>query len=316
MPNNNPTILITGGTGFAGSHLVEALLAIGSKNIHVTSYGSDLGFVASLIPKTNIHQINLTNFDGTKELLKKIKPQRIYHLAALAGVTASFDQLKKVINVNTEIQLSVLSAVKEIVPDARMLVIGSALEYMPQSRPLTETDVLGPVSPYGVSKVSQDMLAYSFHRQAKLDIVIARPFNHIGERQAPGFVVPDFCLQIARIEQGKQDKIMVGNLKSIRDFSDVKDMVKAYVLLMDKGKTGEFYNIGSGSGITIKALLDSLTALAQVDIPVEIDQNRYRPIDVPQVIADNSKISQLGWKPEIQLKDTLKRTLEYYRKRL
>lgn len=316
MPKSSPTILITGGTGFAGSHLVEALLAEGRDKVHVTSYGSDSGLVNQVLPEDHIHQLNLTDFDKTKQLIKKLQPNQIYHLAALSAVSSSFEQINKVLTINTQIQLSLLQAVKEESPTARILTIGSALEYQPQSRPIKETDPLGPVSPYAVSKVTQDMLAYSFYKHHDLSIIRTRSFNHIGERQAPGFVVPDFCLQIARIEQGKQEKIIVGNLEAVRDFSDVKDVVQAYILLMNQAEVGQVYNIGSGQGVTIQKILDTLISLAKTEIEYQQDPNKYRPVEVDQVIADNNKIKQLGWQPQIKLKETLKRTLDYYRTRI
>ncbi len=316
MPKSSPTILITGGTGFAGSHLVEALLAEGQDKVHVTSYGSDSGFVDQVLPEDHIHQLNLTDFDKTRQLLEKLQPSQIYHLAALSAVGSSFEQINKVLTINTQIQLSLLQAVQEVAAKARVLTIGSALEYQPQSRPIKETDSLGPVSPYAVSKVTQDMLAYSFYKHHDLPIIRARSFNHIGERQAPGFVVPDFCLQIVRIEQGNQEKILVGNLKAVRDFSDVKDVVKAYILLMNQAEIGQVYNIGSGRGVTIQKILDTLISLAKTEIEYQENPNKYRPVEVDQVIADNDKIKQLGWKPQIELKETLKRTLDYYRTRI
>ncbi len=319
----NPTILITGGTGFAGSHLVEALLTVDkqadSKNtrkkngIHVTSYGDNTKHVANLLPAKQIHQHDLTDFKKTKELISQLQPDQIYHLAALAAVGQSFNQIKRVLDSNTQIQLSVLQAVKEICPQARVLTIGSALEYKPQDRPLTEIDPLGPVSPYGVSKVTQDMLAYSFYRQEELQIIRTRSFNHIGERQASGFVVSDFAQQIVDIEQGRQDNLKVGNVEAIRDFTDVKDTVQAYITLMEQGEPGEVYNVGSGSGCSIKKILTILTDSANTDINVATDPDRYRPIDVPQVVANIDKIKQLGWTPAIPIKKTLQRTLNYYR---
>lgn len=313
---NNPTILITGGTGFAGSHLVESLLEKGLNQVHVTSYGPSTGFVSCLLPEENVHELNLTDFEKTSALINHLQPDQIYHLAALSAVGTSFEQIDKVLSVNSKIQLSLLQAVKQSYPQARVLNIGSALEYQPQNQPLDELSPLGPVNPYGVSKVTQDMLAYYFYRHHNLNIVRTRSFNHIGERQAPGFVVPDFCLQIAQIEQGSQKQIEVGNLKAVRDFTDVKDTVQAYILLMETGAIGEVYNVGSGKGYSIQELLDKLISLAKTEIAVKTDPARHRPVAVEQVIADNSKINSLGWKPKINFEQTLARTLDYYREQV
>ena len=313
MNQLNQTILITGGTGFAGSHLVEALLVKGYSRIHVTSYGSDPGFISKLLPADNIHALNLTDFEETKAMLATIQPHQIYHLASLAGVESSFNKLKTVLEINTNLQLSLLLAVKEVCPTARVITIGSALEYLPQTRPLKETDELGPVSPYGVSKVTQDMLAFAFFKQDKLQIIRTRSFNHIGERQAPGFVVSDFIQAIIEIENKQESILKVGNLSAVRDFTDVKDTVQAYILLMNNGIPGEVYNVGSGTGYEIQKILDILVGQAQTTINIQPDTSKMRPIDVPQVIANIDKIKLLGWKPTISINETLKRTLEYYR---
>lgn len=312
--SNSDVILITGGTGFAGSHLVDHLLATGCSNIHVTNYGNNSGHVGGVLPQDQIHSLDLTDFDKTQELFESVKPTQVYQLAAIAAVGSSFNQLSKVINANTEIQLSVLTAVKETCPKARILSIGSALEYRPQKTALKETDALGPVSPYGVSKVAQEMLAHSFHHQHRLDIVSTRSFNHFGERQAPGFVVADFCLQVANLvaDDTVENEIKVGNLSASRDFTYVKDIVKAYSLLMNQGKTGEVYNVGSGHSYTIQEILDQLISFTNSEIKVEIDESKFRPVDVPEVLADISKIKRLDWSPKVELDHALKSTFQYY----
>ncbi|MFZ5376083.1 MAG: GDP-mannose 4,6-dehydratase [Patescibacteria group bacterium] len=311
------TVLITGGTGFAGSHLVESLLLENTpKSIHVTSFGGKPGFVASLLPATNIHKLDLTNYEETKTLLSKIQPTHIFHLAASASVVSSFEQARATMQNNLDLQLSLLDAVKDVCPDARILNIGSALEYdFTKSRVFAESAELGPVSPYAFSKVMQDMLAVMYQRSHKLHIIRTRPFNHFGERQTPGFVVADFAKKIVEIEKDptREKLITVGNLEAVRDFCDVKDMVEAYKLLMDKGAEGEVYNIGSGVGTSIKQILDELISLTSLNIQVEIDPEKFRPLDVPTVIADNEKIKNLGWSPSRHLSETLLRTLNWWR---
>ncbi|MBU0579015.1 GDP-mannose 4,6-dehydratase [Patescibacteria group bacterium] len=315
-----PTILITGGTGFVGSHLVEALIESGQKNIHVTNYSDKPGFVHQLLPPEQIHKLDLTDQEKTFALIKKLQPNHIYHLASLAAVGKSFNNTKQVLDNNTQLQLNILEAVKQFTPQSRLLVIGSAMEYdlinsYPghSSQAVTETYPLGPASPYGVSKTIQDLLAYAYAQSFNLNIIRVRPFNHIGERQTPDFAVPAFAQQIVAIENGQQKNLKVGNLTAVRDFTDVKDMVKAYLLLMEKGKSGQVYNIGTGHGYEMQKVLDILISLAKTKIEVEIDQARMRPSDVPIAVANPKKIQDLGWQPTIKLEKTLERILLYWR---
>ncbi len=320
---NQPTILITGGTGFVGSHLVEILIELGQKNIHVTSYSDKPEFVHKLLPQEQIHQLDLTNQEKTFALIKKIRPDQIYHLASLASVGKSFNNTKQVLDNNTQLQLNILEAIKQFSPQSRLLIIGSAMEYdlatkysNHDSQAITETYPLGPANPYGVSKIIQDLLAYAYFQSFKLNIIRVRPFNHIGERQTPDFAIPTFAQQIVAIENGQQKTLKVGNLTAVRDFTDVKDMVQAYLLLMEKGKIGQVYNVGTGHGYIIQEVLNILISLAKVKIEVEIDQTRMRPSDVPVAVANPKKINDLGWQPTIELKKTLERILAYWRSQL
>ncbi len=310
-------ILITGGTGFAGSHLVEHLLSVGEMNIHVTNISDRESYVSTLLPKDHIHKLDLTDKAAVFSLLSTLKPTQIYHLASAAAVGSSFTQAREVLESHMTLQLNLLEAIKEVVPDCRVLAIGSALEYAVTKevaqQPISEQCQIGPISPYAVSKSFQTLLAQSFAHSYKMNIVMVRPFNHIGERQGLGFVVADFASQIAAIEQGKQDIIRVGNLSAIRDFSDVKDIVSGYQLLMEHGETGEVYNLGSGTGHSIQEILDWLIAAASTTIKVELDQAKFRPLDIESVIADNSKIRALGWQPKAMLHDTVLRVLAWWR---
>lgn len=310
---NDRIILITGGTGFAGSHLVDYLLEQEKSNIHVTAYGDNTSHVHQVLPKDHVHSLDLTQAEATHKLIEKLQPNQIYHLASISAVGSSFDQVKKTLDINTDIQLNLLEAVRQAVPKARVLAVASALVYQPQDEPLSETDQIGPVNPYGVSKMTQDCLAYYFYTRHQLDIVRVRPFNHIGERQSLGFVVPDFAAQIVEVEQGQRDQIKVGNLSAIRDFTDVKDIVKAYHLLMSAGTAGDVYNLGSGKGYSIKQILNYLIDLSDSEIEVSVSPELHRPVAVKSMICDNSKIKQLGWEPQIKIEQTLSRVLNYFR---
>jgi GDP-4-dehydro-6-deoxy-D-mannose reductase len=309
---NNPVILITGGTGFAGSHLVELLIKKKEQNIHVTSHSGKDPFVSTLIDKENVHKVNLTDKKETENLIKAVQPDQIYHLASISSVGDSFENAENVLNNNINLQLNLLNAIKKFVPHARFLSVTSADQYAMSDRTLDENSAIAPINPYGVSKAAQDMLA-GVYSNLDLNIVRARPFNHIGERQKTNFAIPAFASQIAKIEKNKQNQLKVGNLSAIRDFTDVKDMVRAYHLLMQKGETGQAYNIGSGHGIKVSDVLETLLRLAKVKVTVKSDPDRMRPADNPFIVADNTKIAALGWHPEIPIDKTLERTLNYFR---
>jgi GDP-4-dehydro-6-deoxy-D-mannose reductase len=328
MNKDQLPILVTGGTGFVGSHLVEALFAEGYQNIHVTSYAGDAGALANLFSaeqiSSHIHKIDLSNAQQVAELIGELQPQHIYHLAAHASVATSFEQGQLVLENNLKLQLALLEAVRHRAPSARVLIVGSGMEYdvlgssntgQTPSHPITELNPLGPISPYAVSKVMQDLLGLSYAYSYKLDIIRVRPFNHIGERQTTDFAVPSFAKQIVDIERGLQQEIKVGNLDATRDFTDVKDVARAYILLMEKGLSPEVYNIGSGQGHAMHEILDMLRRLSKVEVRVVTDPNKVRPLDVPSIIADISKVRKLGWQPEIALEDTLRRILEEWRQK-
>lgn len=318
--NSQPVVLVTGGTGFVGSHLVEALLETGEVEVHTTAYNSIDNYVKKILPYNQVHQLNLLDQDATFRLIEQLQPDYIYHLAALAAVGKSFANIKKVLDNNTQLQLNLLEAVRQYAPRAKMLVIGSAMEYdlanaYPDHQPtaVTETYPLGPASPYAVSKVMQDLLAGSYAQSFKLNIIRVRSFNHIGERQSPDFAIPAFAQQIVAIENQEQEMLRVGNLESIRDFTDVKDTVKAYILLMERGQVGQVYNVGSGVGVSMQQILDQLIELSSAKIKIEIDESKIRPIDIPVAVADPSRINALGWQPQIELRDTLQRILKHWR---
>lgn len=314
MANKSQTILITGGTGFAGSHLVEALIKQGYSNIHLTAYRDQPGFLNDLIGGDRIHSLDLTDHQKTKDLFKKLKPQQIYHLASLANVGDSFKQEQFILETHLKLQLNVLDAMKEHSPEARLLSIGTALEYQVSDQALDENAPIGPNNPYALSKMIQDYLSYSYSQSENLDIVRARPFNHIGERQALGFAISDFANEIVKIENAQSSIIKVGNLSAIRDLTDVKDMVRAYIILMTKGVRSEVYNIGSGIGYSMEDILKKLIDLAEIEVELEIDPERLRPIDRPVLICNNNKIKNLGWETQYTIEDTLKRVLDWWRK--
>lgn len=306
-------ILITGGTGFVASHLVEELYQRGERGIHLTSYRDEGEFVKQFVDASNIHQINLTDYEATQNLIEEVKPDEIYHLASIANVGDSFEKRKAILEMNTSLQLNLLEAIKNHVPNSKMLHISTALVYEARNQAVDEDATLGPDNPYALSKLVQDMMVHYFTRSEKLNIVRVRPFNHIGERQALGFVVADLAASIVKVEKGLAKTVFVGNLDSVRDFSDVKDIVDAYILLMEKGQSGEVYNLGSGKAYSIGEILEILSSKASKEIKIEIDSNKIRPVDLPYLVCNNEKILKLGWQPKHQLAETLERILNYWR---
>ncbi len=311
-------ILITGGTGFAGGHLIAELLTQGYTDIHATHFGSQP--IPQFSQPVTFHQLNLTDETATNLLFEKLQPASIYHLASFAAVGKSFERASSLLNNNITLQLNVLNAAVKFTPHARILIIGSAEEYgrtnLQTGESIDESYPLNPSEPYGVSKVAQDLLAQTFFYAFNLPVIRVRPFNHIGEGQTADFVVASFASQIAAIEQGQQTTLKVGNLSAVRDFTDVKDMVKAYILLMEKGVPGQVYNVGSGHGLTIQDVLNKLIQLAGDKIEIETDPSRMRPSDIPYFTANNQKISKLGWSPTIPIETTLQRILADWRKRI
>lgn len=313
-------ILVTGASGFVGTHLVEFLSQNSDYQIYGTVFG-DNSILNQWIKDDQIIPLDLTNQAETYKVIQDIQPDWTFHLAALADPGKSFAQSKETMVNNISVQLNVLNALVEQNIQAKVLIIGSADEYglvSAENNPVDEDTPLKPLNPYAVSKIAQDYLGLQYYLTYKLPIIRVRPFNHTGERRQPSFVLSSFAKQVAEIEVGiKEPVIKVGNLEPICDFTDVKDMVRAYELAMLHAKDGEVYNIGSGKGVKIQLLLDMLLSLSQKEITVEIDQSRLRPADVKELVANYEKFNQAtGWHPEIPLENTIERVLNYWRSQI
>ncbi len=308
-------VLITGATGFVGNHLTSYLSTLGEFEI----YGTSLSDPDENDNKIQIEKIDLTNFENVFSLVKKIKPDYVYHLAALTSPADSFDNPTPVVLGNIKIQMNLLNAVKnENLADTRLMVVSSGEVYGLVDKnelPINEETQLRPCNPYAVSKIAQDFLALQYHLSYKLDTIRVRPFNHTGPGQSPSFAIPAFAKQIAEIEKGRQVPIVkVGNLTTRRDFTDVRDIVKGYALLMEKGANGGVYNIGSGKSHATQELLEKMLTFTKKEIKVVEDPNKIRPVEVPDVYCDYTKLNVVtGWKPEIPIEKTLEDTLDYWR---
>lgn len=314
--------LVTGITGFAGSHLAEHLLSLGKYIVSGTYNSSKTNpNIQHIEKKLDLHQVDLTEYEKVKTLLATTKPDVIFHLAAFPSPAESFKNPAGFLTNNITAELNILEAAKELgLVTTKILIVSSAEVYglvKAHDLPIDEDTPLRPVSPYGVSKIAQDFLGLQYFMTHGLPVVRVRPFGHIGTRQSPEFVVSAFSKKIAEIEKGNHAPILtVGNLESKRDLTDVRDMVRAYELLLEKGKAGEVYNAGRGESYIIQTVLEKLLALSTVQIEIAQDPALFRPNDIPELRCDTTKIStEIGWKAEISLEKSLEDTLNYWRER-
>lgn len=309
------TILVTGAGGFVGSHLVRALVAAGSSTVYGNVYGSG-NALQELLPASQIISGDLTDPDFTQSLITRVKPQIIYHLAALSVVQDSIAKAGEVLTSNLRLQYNLLETVRLNLPGARIVAICSANEYglvKPEELPISEDVPLRPLNPYAVSKAAQDLLAYQYFLAHQLDVVRLRPFNHTGEGQTTDFIIPSLVRQFVEIAAGRlPPQIEVGNLESVRDFTDVLDMVQAYILAADQAKGGEVYNIGSGVGYSVRQIIELLTQISGTEVKVIQKTARVRVADVPVLLANSTKFNAAtGWKPTHPLDATLTRVYNY-----
>jgi len=316
-----PKVLITGVTGFAGSHLADYCLERGDVDLHgIIRWRSRTENIEHLEGRFQLHECDLRDAGSTRDVIERIRPDYIFHLAAQSFVPTSWRAPTESLTTNILGQLNIFEAVRKTGLDCRIQLACSSEEYgmvYENEVPITEDNPLRPLSPYGVSKVAQDLLGYQYFKSYGTDIVRTRGFNHTGPRRGPVFVCSDFAKQIVDIEKGRRDPVIrVGNLEAKRDFSDVRDMVRAYYLALEKGKSGEVYNICSEKNWKVSEILDMLLALSTVKIDVQLDPERLRPSDVPILLGDCTKFKRdTGWKPTIAFEQTLADIMEFWRNR-
>ena len=314
-------VLVTGVTGFAGSHLVDYMLTRGDCEIYGTHrWRSRTENIEHLRDRMTLIECDLRDAASTRDMLEKVRPDWIFHLAAQSFVPTSWNAPSESLTTNVLGQVNIFEAVRRIGLPCRIQLACSSEEYgmvYPDEVPIKETNPLRPLSPYAVSKVAQDMLGYQYWMSWKIDSVRTRGFNHEGPRRGPVFVASDFAKQIADIEKHRKPPVVhVGNLDALRDFTDVRDMVRAYWLALEKCEPGEVYNICSGKAWRIGDMLDHLLGLSNVKIEVRQDPARLRPSDVPILLGDYSKFAKVtGWEPTIPFEQTLADMLEYWRGR-
>jgi GDP-4-dehydro-6-deoxy-D-mannose reductase len=312
--------LITGISGFVGSHLAEYLLDTSDWEVAGTVFGP-YGDIADLCGQLQLFPAELSRLDVMTFILEQAQPDVIFHLAAQPLVSASRRDPWGTLESNIRMQLNVLEGVARVRPACRVLVIGSSEEYglvSPEDLPVDEETPFRPLSAYALSKVAQDLMGLQYFLTHRLHVIRVRPFNHIGPRQRVGFVAPDLASQIAAIEAGLRPPVLeVGNMDARRDFCDVRDVVRAYVQLIDAGEPGQVYNVGSGESHSVADLLHILLGMSQVPIQVRQDPGRMRPSDVPEIVCDAARIRGCtGWQPTISFEQSLHGVLEYWRRKV
>ena len=312
-------VLITGITGFAGSHLADLCLTKKGVELYgIVRWRSRTENIEHIWDKTKLIECDLRDATSTRDAIEEIRPEYIFHLAAQSFVPTSWNAPTESLVTNIIGQLNVFEACRKIKLGCRIQIACSSEEYgmvYPGEVPIKETNPLRPLSPYAVSKVGQDMLAYQYFMSYRMDVVRTRGFNHTGPRRPAIFVCSDFAKQIIDIERGiRQPVIRVGNLEARRDFTDVRDIARGYWLALEKGKSGEVYNLCSGTSYRIREVLDMLLALSGVNAEVRQEQARLRPSDVPHLEGSNDKFrADTGWQPEIPFEQTLRDLLDFWR---
>ena len=316
-------VLITGITGMAGSHLADYCLERGDTEVFGTvRWRSPRENIAHITDRITLVECDLHDQAGVRRTIETVQPEMIFHLAAQSFVPASWSSPAETMLTNAVGQVHLLEAVRDLgMTDVPFQIAGSSEEYglvFPEETPIRETNPLRPLSPYAVSKTTQDLLGYQYHQSFGIRTVRTRAFNHEGPRRGEVFVTSNFAKQIALIESGQRPPfIEVGNLSARRDWHDVRDTVRAYWLAAERGEPGEVYNIGSGEAHEVKAMLDMLLELTDAQIEVRQVPERMRPSDVELLLCDPAKFrEQTGWEPRIPLSQTLSDTLDYWRERI
>lgn len=305
--------LVTGATGFAGSHLVELLVA---QEPAVAAWSNPAGAVPSATdPRIAWQAVDLLDRAAVREAIARLRPSVVYHCAGAADVGTSWTDPVTPLEVNALGTHHLLEAVRLGGSDATVVLAGSATVYRASNGPLDEESPIGPSSPYGVSKLAQEMLG---SRITSFPVVLTRPFNHAGPRQSSAYVTSSFARQIAEIEAGIAGPVLnVGNLDARRDITDVRDTVRAYRLLGERGRPGRPYNICSGQAYRIGDLLEMLLARAKATVTIASDPSRIRPSDNPLVLGDPTRVStEAGWHATIPIENTLADLLDYWRNRV
>jgi GDP-4-dehydro-6-deoxy-D-mannose reductase len=311
-------VFITGITGFTGSHLAEYCLEKGYE-----VYGLTRGryhqytFIKHIMDRIKLIEGDLSDYHSVLSSLKEVSPDYVFHLGAISSVPLSWRAPQSTFNTNTTGTLNILEALRMSDLDCKILNVGTSEEYglvYKDEVPIKETNPLRPLSPYGVSKIAADLLGYQYFKSYGIKAIRVRPFNIVGTRGGEEIVTANFALQISRINKGRQKYLNMGNSTSVRDFNDVRDIVKAYDITINKCNYGEVYNICTGFGITIKDLATKMLELSNIkNTKLNVKKSRFRPSDVDNLIGDSTKFrDKTGWAPEISLDESLIDVIKYW----
>ncbi len=312
-------VLITGIAGFAGSHLAELALARGAEVAGTLLPGAPVDNLVNLQSRVVTVPCDLTEPGAVGRVIAEVRPDRVFHLAGAAVVGTSWVQRAEVLRANLDGTFQLLEGLRA--RPAPCLLVSSSEVYgavAEADQPILETQPVRPVSPYGLSKACQELYATYYMRAERLPIVVVRAFNHVGPRQAPGFVWSDIARQVAAIEKGLRPAVLeIGTATTRRDFTDVRDMVRAYWLALERGGPGEVYNAASGRAVAIQEIVRGFLARATCSIDVRVSAERVRPIDLPLLLGDAGRLRALtGWSPTIPLEQSLSDVLADWRRRV
>ena len=303
-------ILITGGTGFVGKHLIQFLTQQGASIAVLSSGGSPIQESGA-----QYYEADVRNRERVQAIVGEVKPAKVYHLAGIATANVSWTNPRLTYEVNVWGAYNVFEAAMGLPSPATILNVSSSQVYAPSPEKLTEKSLIAPDSPYSASKAMAELLRTEFRNQTSGGVITARPFNHTGPGQTPNFVLPSMAKQFAEIELGvRPPKLSLGNVGIKRDFSDVLDVVEAYVLLAEKGRPGEIYNVCSGSAIRLSDIIKMFEDASNLKVEVEIDPGKVRADEAAEICGDPGKIqSETGWSPKIPLRETICDLLNYWR---